>query len=524
MVFYLVGLGLGSEKDITVRGLEIVKGCSKVLLESYTAVLPSISAENLSKFYGREVIVATREMVEQGSDEFLEEAKESDVALLVVGDPFGATTHTDLVTRCKAKGVKVDAVHNASIMNAVGCCGLQLYNFGRTVSIVFFTEKWRPDSFYPKIATNVQVGLHTLLLLDIKVREQSEQNMILNKKVFEPPRFMTVNQCVSQLIEVEERHGKGVCGKDSYGVGVARVGHESETVVYGTLEQLEKVDFGGPLHSLVLVGETDEIEQQVLDAHKVTAATPMLPEGSEAAAVPKAAELEESTKPTLQEGEWDPDAWRAEPKKMPKEVAEAYRTYSDDGALGKDAPALDTLEYIQGGPVAYSSDKPTVIVFWAKFAKGDYTTVVGVSEICDDFKEQAQFLGVSVDPNVDDAKSFLKKIGTAMPELDVKKLVVPYALAFDAGKAVKNAFMKACGLNSLGASATFIVDKKGKILWREQFGQGYAPKKGQLREQLRRHCGGEGLLSNGKKPVEEEDDEDLADGDMDCESYTPPGF
>ena len=35
-----------------------------------------------SKFYGREVIVATREMVEQGSDEFLEEAKESDVALV----------------------------------------------------------------------------------------------------------------------------------------------------------------------------------------------------------------------------------------------------------------------------------------------------------------------------------------------------------------------------------------------------------------------------------------------------------
>ena len=70
-------------------------------------------------------------------------------------------------------------------------------------------QKWRPESFYPKIATNVQVGLHTLLLLDIKVREQSEQNMILNKKIYEPPRFMTINQCVSQLIEVEEKHGKG---------------------------------------------------------------------------------------------------------------------------------------------------------------------------------------------------------------------------------------------------------------------------------------------------------------------------
>ena len=47
MVFYLVGLGLGSESDITVRGLEIVKKCKTVLLESYTAILPMINAENL---------------------------------------------------------------------------------------------------------------------------------------------------------------------------------------------------------------------------------------------------------------------------------------------------------------------------------------------------------------------------------------------------------------------------------------------------------------------------------------------
>ena len=71
-----------------------------------------------------------RELVEQGADQFLDEAKESDVGFLVVGDPFGATTHSDLVLRAKEKGVKVSVVHNASIMSAVGCCGLQLYNFG----------------------------------------------------------------------------------------------------------------------------------------------------------------------------------------------------------------------------------------------------------------------------------------------------------------------------------------------------------------------------------------------------------
>jgi len=52
-------------------------------------------------------------------------------------------------------------------MNAIGCCGLQLYNYGQTVSIVFFTETWRPDSFYQKIKANRNIGLHTLCLLGI---------------------------------------------------------------------------------------------------------------------------------------------------------------------------------------------------------------------------------------------------------------------------------------------------------------------------------------------------------------------
>lgn len=39
MGLYVIGLGLGDEKDITVRGLEIIKRCSAVYLEYYTSVL-----------------------------------------------------------------------------------------------------------------------------------------------------------------------------------------------------------------------------------------------------------------------------------------------------------------------------------------------------------------------------------------------------------------------------------------------------------------------------------------------------
>ena len=45
-----------------------------------------------------------------------------------------------------------------------------MYEFGEIVSVPYFTEKWRPDSFYDKIAKNRANGLHTLVLLDIKVK------------------------------------------------------------------------------------------------------------------------------------------------------------------------------------------------------------------------------------------------------------------------------------------------------------------------------------------------------------------
>lgn len=79
--------------------------------------------------------------------------------------PRSATTHTDLLLRAQALGIVTHVVHNASIMNAVGACGLQLYSFGQTVSIPFFRAGWRPDSFYDKIAYNAGGGMHTLCLL-----------------------------------------------------------------------------------------------------------------------------------------------------------------------------------------------------------------------------------------------------------------------------------------------------------------------------------------------------------------------
>ncbi|KAK4465865.1 tetrapyrrole methylase [Cladorrhinum samala] len=263
-MLYLVGLGLSDETDITVKGLEIVKKAARVYLEAYTSIL-LVDQATLETYYGRSIVVADREMVESDSDEILRDAQNVDVAFLVVGDPFGATTHTDLVLRARELKIPVATVPNASIMSGIGAAGLQLYNFGQTVSMVFFLDNWRPASFYDRVKENRSIGLHTLMLLDIKVKEQSLENMARGRKIYEPPRYMTVGTCARQMLEIEEEKGEGVYGPDSLAIGAARVGGKTEKFVAGTLKELCDADdlLGPPLHSMVLLGRrTHELEHE----------------------------------------------------------------------------------------------------------------------------------------------------------------------------------------------------------------------------------------------------------------------
>ncbi|KAF8002530.1 hypothetical protein HF325_003495 [Metschnikowia pulcherrima] len=253
-MLYLIGLGLSHETDITVRGLETVRKCKRVYLEAYTSILMAADVLSLEKFYGKEVILADRELVETGADQILEGADKDDVAFLVVGDVFGATTHTDLVLRAKELGIAYESIHNASVMNAVGACGLQLYQFGQTVSLVFFTDSWKPDSFYSKVLENRKIGLHTLLLLDIKVKEQSIENMARGRLIYEPPRYMDIATASQQLLEIEEKRKENAYTPDTPCVAVSRLGSPTQTFKAASLKDLASYDAGEPLHSLIMLG------------------------------------------------------------------------------------------------------------------------------------------------------------------------------------------------------------------------------------------------------------------------------
>ncbi|CAD8198371.1 unnamed protein product [Paramecium octaurelia] len=271
MVFFIIGLGLGDHRDITVKGFEAVKTCKEIYLESYTSIL-GINRLLLQEFYGKEVIEADRECCETGIDQILENVSkdpQNNYAFLVVGDPFCATTHTDLFLRAVKLGIKVEVVHNASIINAIGCTGLQVYRFGETVSVPFFTEKWKPYSFYPKIKANLDHNLHTLVLLDIKVKEISEENLARGKKIYEAPRFMSTQVAVEQIIESDKQLGLNAIDEKTKCFGVARVGFETQKIVSGFLHEFLDIEMGPPLHSFVICAkELHPIEEEMFQFYR----------------------------------------------------------------------------------------------------------------------------------------------------------------------------------------------------------------------------------------------------------------
>lgn len=55
-----------------------------------------------------------------------------------------------------------------------------------------------------------------------------------------------------------------VLDEESICVGLARVGSDTEKILSGTLKELTAVDFGPPLHSLVIPGYMHPLEMEML--------------------------------------------------------------------------------------------------------------------------------------------------------------------------------------------------------------------------------------------------------------------
>lgn len=254
MALYFIGLGLYDEKDISLRGLEAIKKCDVVYLENYTSMF-SCNVEKLEEFYGKKIILASRELVEKKAEKtILKDALSKDVAFLVIGDPMSATTHIDLRLRAEKAGIECVVVHNASVFSAVGVTGLQLYKFGRTTSIPFQEEKWHPETPYDVIKENRKNGLHTLILLDLKPDEK---------------KIMTINQAIKYLVDIEDKRKEKVFSRELFCVGCARLGSLKPCIKAGNAEELLKEGFGKPMHCLIVPGKLHFAEEEALELFRI---------------------------------------------------------------------------------------------------------------------------------------------------------------------------------------------------------------------------------------------------------------
>ena len=242
MVLHIVGIGLVPQ-DITVRGIETAKLCTRVFLDGYTSVQVE---DGLVLLLNADIEVLDRDAVE--SDRLVKMASEEEVCLLVPGDGMTATTHLTLVMDCAAKGIDVDVVPGISIATVVpGMLGLQWYKFGRATTVPFPQEGYSPDSPYQAVRSNLEAGLHTLVLLDIR-----------------PEGLMTASEGLRRLMDMAARAGEDSINSETTVAAVARAGARDQAAVAGKLERVIASDIGPPPHTVVIPGELHFMEEDAL--------------------------------------------------------------------------------------------------------------------------------------------------------------------------------------------------------------------------------------------------------------------
>ena len=146
--------------------------------------------------------------------------------------------------RAKKEKIPIKIINGISILTAVGITGLSLYNFGKTVSIPFNNKE--VNSTYSFYKNNKNIGLHTLFLLDLDPKNN---------------RFLSVKEACSYLINKGEK-------KETLAIACARLGFENFKIKTGTLESLQKEDFGKPPYCLIIPGNLHFIEEEALKLWK----------------------------------------------------------------------------------------------------------------------------------------------------------------------------------------------------------------------------------------------------------------
>ena len=239
----IIGLGIGDEKDISLRGIEACRDSDEVVAELYTAMWQG-DLKKLGTQTGKIIRVLERKDLEEGAAMLVEGARKRDIALLVPGDPLSATMHLNLVMEARKAKVPFRIIHSSSIMTAVAETGLSLYSFGRTATVVRPQKGYKPTSFYEAGALNREHGLHTLFLLDVD---------------------MGTKEGLEVLLAIEKKLRKGLMTPETRVIAASRLGLAGSRILYGEAGSLLKKPLQPPA-VLIVPGRMHFLEQEFLDS------------------------------------------------------------------------------------------------------------------------------------------------------------------------------------------------------------------------------------------------------------------
>ncbi len=246
-MLHILGTGLRGIKSITVEELELIRGSDLVYVEDYTSVAPENIPIALKNVLGIESRTISRNELE-AENTILDDAKTKNVCILVVGDPLSATTHNQMRLSAIERGIAVNVVENSSIVTAApGKAGFLPYRMGAPVSLPFINEKFRPRSVCEKIKRNLDLNLHTLVLLDLK-----------------DGRTMYPNEALEELLELEKIYSVGAIGQDSTLCFLSKISQPGERIVLDNVRNL--LNYREELSPTVLIvpSRLDDVEERFL--------------------------------------------------------------------------------------------------------------------------------------------------------------------------------------------------------------------------------------------------------------------
>ena len=79
---------------------------------------------------------------------------------------------------------------------------------------------------------------------------------------------MSVNQALRNILDIEEKRKENVVDKNDLVIGVCRIGQEDQLIKAGLIKDLIDFDFGPPLHSLIIPGKLQIVEEEMLELWK----------------------------------------------------------------------------------------------------------------------------------------------------------------------------------------------------------------------------------------------------------------